>query len=43
MHTLLRNYYDGEILKDMFIRTEDYKQLQQKEKRQWLDDKLNLY
>src|SRR6266516_1599454 len=43
MHTLLRNYYDGEILKDMFIRTEDYEQLQQKKKRQWLDDKLNLY
>src|SRR2546429_2804573 len=43
MHTLLRNYYDGEILRDTFIRTEDYKQLQQKEKRQWLNDKLNLY
>ncbi len=43
MHTLLQDYYDGELKRDAFVRTEDYKQLSNKEKKEWLDDELNSY
>ena len=32
MHNLLRDFYDGKLKKDPFIRTEDYKYLDNKEK-----------
>ena len=43
MHTLLQDYYDGELKRDAFVRTDDYKQLSNKEKKEWLDDELNSY
>ena len=43
MHTLLQDYYDGELKRDAFVRTDDYKQLTNKEKKEWLDDELNSY
>src|ERR1051325_2606207 len=43
MHTLLDDYYNGELKRDPFVRTDDYKQLSNKEKREWLDDELNRY
>src|SRR5688500_8197715 len=35
MHTLLQDYYDGELKRDAVVKTGDYKQLSNKEKREW--------
>src|SRR3990170_682437 len=43
MHNLLKDFYDGKLKKDPFIRTEDYKQLNDKEKRQWLNEELEQH
>ena len=43
MHTLLQDYYEGELKRDAFVRTDDYKQLSNREKREWLNDELNRY
>src|ERR1041385_5738837 len=43
MHTLLNDYYNGELKRDPFVKTDDYKQLSNKDKREWLDDELTRY
>src|SRR3989337_2105465 len=43
MHNLLRDFYDGKLKKDPFVRTDDYKQLTEKEKRQWLNEELEQH
>ena len=43
MHNLLRDFYDGKLKKDPFVRTDDYKQLTDKEKRQWLNEELEQH
>ena len=43
MHNLLRDCYDGKLKKDPFIRTEDYKHLNNREKRQWLNEELEQH
>lgn len=43
MHTLLQDYYDGELKRDPFVRTEDYKWMSKNLKKEWLDDELNRY
>ena len=41
MHNLLQDYYEGALKKDPFVRTDDYKELTNKHKREWLNEKLN--
>ena len=43
MHNLLSDYYDGELKRDPFIRTEEYRSITNKEKKGWSDDKLNQH
>jgi len=43
MHNLLKDFYDGKLKKDPFVRTEDYKQLTNNEKRQWLNEELEQH
>ena len=43
MHNLLKDFYDGKLKKDPFVKTEDYKQLTNNEKRQWLNEELEQH
>jgi hypothetical protein len=43
MHNLLKDFYDEKYKKDPFVRSKDYRQLTNNEKRQLLNEELEQH
>jgi hypothetical protein len=43
MHALLKDHYEGDLKRLPFIKTEEYKVMSNKQKREWLDQQLTNY